>query len=63
MTDEGKLDMDLIEASIPEELKQHGALEAIKSCQHITTPDHCETAFQMIKCLHKQNEKLSAMFE
>lgn len=63
MTEDGDLDMDLIEGTMPEELKQHGGLETVKKCKHIKESDMCDTAYKLIMCFQTEDPSLASLFE
>lgn len=63
MNEDGVLDVELIEATMPDELKKHGGVETVKKCSHIKEDDMCETAYKLILCFQKENPELTALFE
>ncbi|KAK6642898.1 hypothetical protein RUM43_004400 [Polyplax serrata] len=63
LNEDGVLDVELIEATMPDELKKHGGVETVKKCSHIKEDDMCETAYKLILCFQKENPELTALFE
>ena len=63
MREDGSLDLDLIEATMPDEIKKHGGLETVHKCKHIKEDDLCETAYKIMVCFQKENPELTALFE
>lgn len=63
MRDDGSMDLDMIEASLPEELKAHGAMDTMKQCLPTPGKDLCQTAYDMIVCVYKTNPDLARLFD
>lgn len=63
MKEDGSLDIDLIDATLPDEIKKHGGMETVKKCKDTKGDDLCDTAYKLMSCFQKENPTLTSMFE